>query len=174
VFGVEVEVEFTPIYRDQPLFADVDAFLRQRGFLLFDLRPVYWKREGGRNIGGPWGQIMWADALYLKELPAVKRTVDHLPAESRKGKTLRAASIALLYGYYDYALEIVDNSGDVLARDERAIIRQRLQTYGKRRGVLPQFPGKRLVRGVLHRLWNLCRDRDEGWSISAAKLGNPD
>ena len=57
VTGVEVEVEFTPIYQGQPLFADVDAFLRERGYLLFDLRPCYWKRAAGRAIGGPRGQI---------------------------------------------------------------------------------------------------------------------
>ena len=28
--GVEVEAEFTPIYKQQPVFADVDAYLRQR------------------------------------------------------------------------------------------------------------------------------------------------
>ena len=61
VVGVEVEVEFAPIYTDQPLFADVDAFLRPLGFHLFDLRPCYWKRAAGRELGGPRGQVIWAE-----------------------------------------------------------------------------------------------------------------
>ena len=34
---LDLEVEFNPIYRSQPLFADVDAFLRERGFALWRL-----------------------------------------------------------------------------------------------------------------------------------------
>ena len=30
---VEVEVEFVPLYVDQPLFADVDRAMRERGFV---------------------------------------------------------------------------------------------------------------------------------------------
>jgi len=37
VFGIEVEVEFIDIYEGQPLFGDVDNFLRKRGFELFDI-----------------------------------------------------------------------------------------------------------------------------------------
>jgi FkbM family methyltransferase len=113
VLGAEVEVEFTPIYSEQPLFADVDGLLRGLGFLLFDLRPCYWKRAAGRSIGGPRGQIIWADALYLKSIPAL------------------TAAIAL-----------------------------------------PKFPGKRPVAAALRRLWKLCLDSDDAWSVSDAELGN--
>jgi FkbM family methyltransferase len=59
--GVEVEVEFTPIYKGQPLFAEVDTFMRGLGYLLFDLKPCYWKRAAGWKAGGSYGQIIWAD-----------------------------------------------------------------------------------------------------------------
>ena len=174
VLGVEVEVEFTAIYEGQPLFPDVDAFMRGLGFMLFDLRPVYWKRNLGQDLGGPWGQIVWADALYLKGLPALRATVQRSAPEARKAKALKAVSVALLYGYADYALDIVRETTAVLTADERSIIEKRVRASGRRRVTLPQFPGKRLVRGALHRFWNLCRERDEGWAISGAKLGNPD
>src|SRR5688572_10177302 len=35
--GVEIEVEFLPMYRGQPLFAEVDTFLRDSGFELHDI-----------------------------------------------------------------------------------------------------------------------------------------
>ncbi len=35
--GIQAEVEFAPMYLGQPLFADIDAFLRARAFQLFDL-----------------------------------------------------------------------------------------------------------------------------------------
>jgi hypothetical protein len=169
---VEVEVEFTPIYRGQPLFADVDRFLRGLGFLLFDLRPCCWKRAAGRGIGGPYGQMIWADALYLKSLPALHATVADLDPTLRKGKVLRAMSISLLYGYRDYALEIAREAGDVFSADERAAIEQRLREHVGRRNV--RFPGRRILAAALHRLWKVCRPRDDSWSVSKAGLGNRD
>jgi len=38
IFGVEVEVEFIEMYRDQLLFKKVDSFMSERGFHLFDLK----------------------------------------------------------------------------------------------------------------------------------------
>jgi FkbM family methyltransferase len=174
VVGVEVEVEFTPVYREQPLFADVDAFMRGLGYQLFDLRPIYWKRAAGRTLGGPRGQVIWGDALYMKSLPALRATIAQSAPDAQKGKALKAASVALVYGYYDYALDIATDSAGVLAPDERATIERRLREHGAPRGRLPQFPGKALVRGALRRLWSFSRERDEGWSISGGKLGNPD
>jgi FkbM family methyltransferase len=170
VFGLEVEVEFTPIYEGQPLFADVDHLLRGLGYLLFDLRPCYWKRAAGRGIGGPYGQIIWADALYLKSLPALREAIATLDPALRRSKLLRALSVSLLYGYYDYALEITRETGDVLAPDERATIEQRLRESGGRQGL--NFPGRRYVAAALHRLWRLCLLRDDAWSVSRATLGN--
>lgn len=52
------EVEFVPLYDRQPLFADVDAFLRAAGFRLFHLYHVW---------SHPDGQVTTADALYVNE-----------------------------------------------------------------------------------------------------------
>lgn len=52
------EVEFTPLYAGQPLFADVDAFLRGAGFRLFHLYDVW---------SHPDGQVTSGDALYVNE-----------------------------------------------------------------------------------------------------------
>jgi FkbM family methyltransferase len=171
VLGAEVEVEFTPIYSEQPLFADVDALLRRLGFLLFDLRPCYWKRAAGRSIGGPRGQIIWADALYLKSIPALTAAIARLDPAVRKIKWLKAVSIALLYGYFDYALEIA-HASDSLDAEERSIIERRLHEAGTRQAALPRFPGKRPVAAALRRLWKLCLDSDDAWSVSDAELGN--
>jgi len=173
VVGVEVEVEFTPVYANQPLFADVDAYLRSLGFFLFDLRPCYWKRTTGRDVGGAYGQIIWSDALYLKSIPALQAALARFPEDRRRSKILRAISIAVLYGYYDYALEINRSTVDVLTADERSLIERRLRERGARRDV-PTFPGRRLVAGALRRLWRTFRLPNDGWSISDAGIGNVD
>ena len=172
VVGVEVEVEFAPIYTGQPLFADVDAYLRQFGLVLFDLRPCYWKRARGRLAGGPHGQIIWADALYLRSLPALNAALSSLPADRARAKLLKAISVAVLYGYLDYALELAGASKDFLTNEERAAIDRQLTTV-EGHSAVPKFPGRRRAAGAAHRLWRaLAHTEDDAWSVSRARLGN--
>lgn len=68
---VESEVEFVPFYEGQPLFAEVDQFLRARGFALHRLidiagravRPLVFNQSPGT----PVSQLLWADAVYLRD-----------------------------------------------------------------------------------------------------------
>jgi FkbM family methyltransferase len=62
---VETEVEFNPLYRNQPLFGDVDAFLRTQGFALLGLRRDYFRRsKEGTSAAG--GTIVHGDALFYR------------------------------------------------------------------------------------------------------------
>jgi FkbM family methyltransferase len=169
--GAEVEAEFTPIYKDQPLFADVDAFMRSLGYLLFDLRPCFWKRAAGRTAGGPRGQIIWADTLYLKGLPALRETLDRIEPSQRKAKALKAISVCLLYGYCDYALEIAQAFGTLFTQDDQRVIQRRLQS-ALPRGARRDKTRRRGVTAALKRLSKRLKPRPTGWSVSAATLGN--
>lgn len=63
---LEVEVELNPLFLDQPLFADVDRHLRERGWVLLGLRRNSWRRGWlDRRTTGDGGQIVQADALYF-------------------------------------------------------------------------------------------------------------
>jgi FkbM family methyltransferase len=66
---VELEVEFNAQYRGQPLFADVDRYMREQGFALLGLRRTFWRRRDGisaaRSPAG--GQIVHGDVLYFNE-----------------------------------------------------------------------------------------------------------
>jgi FkbM family methyltransferase len=81
--GCEVEVEFSPIYKEQPLFTDVDRFMNKHGFTLWRLHGLchYTERPGGRwkrseNVSyggknrrfpaGP-GRLFWANAIYFRD-----------------------------------------------------------------------------------------------------------
>lgn len=65
------EVEFVELYKGQPLFADVDAFLRQSGFQFhrFDglasrvFKPLIYNND--LNAGGR--QVLWSDAIYVRD-----------------------------------------------------------------------------------------------------------
>jgi FkbM family methyltransferase len=76
---IEAEVEFQPLYRGQPVFTDVDRFLRDRGFSLWRLREIHHcgiTRAGhGEPVFGVGdavehtrlgGQIAWANAVYVR------------------------------------------------------------------------------------------------------------
>ncbi len=69
--AVQLEVGFLPIYKDQPLFADVDAFLRDQGFAFHTMvgvgsrpfRPLI--KDGNPNRG--FAQVIWSNALYFRD-----------------------------------------------------------------------------------------------------------
>jgi FkbM family methyltransferase len=79
VRALELEVEFESLYVGQPLFGDVDDFLRERGFTLWRLRDLTHcgltksRRDEASFIVGSrvettrvGGQIAWANAVYVR------------------------------------------------------------------------------------------------------------
>jgi FkbM family methyltransferase len=92
--AVRVEVEFAPLYVNQPLFADVDLFLRTRGFELFDLSRYRASRVLPADVETR-GQLLWGQALYLRDY----RTL-------APGRAIRLGVMAALLDRPDLALEI--------------------------------------------------------------------
>ncbi|MDA0239047.1 MAG: FkbM family methyltransferase [Proteobacteria bacterium] len=78
VLVAEMEVEFVPLYKDQPLFSDVDAFMRARGFMLHRLVDLSGRAfrpfMANDNPASPVSQLLWADAVYIPEF----RTLESL------------------------------------------------------------------------------------------------
>ena len=71
--GMEIEVEFAPIYEDQPLFGEVAEFVTQRGFEFIDfIRFGRWER----NVKSELGQCVFADALFLRSPEHVRTKFD--------------------------------------------------------------------------------------------------
>lgn len=108
VFGIEVEVEFSPLYQDQPLFADVDGFLRERGFTLFDIKIPLGRKvrktvpNESRDLKG---QGLWTYALYFRDLVSGKSKCLNKP---NLEKVVKIIAIAELHGFNDFALELLD------------------------------------------------------------------
>lgn len=96
ILGLQVEVEFFPLYKDQPLFADVDNYLRPLGFRLFDLSRYRLRRSYTRTRG----QLIWGHAFYLKDVHHIK--------EEQLSQFLTLAAIASYYGVEDYAIEVLE------------------------------------------------------------------
>lgn len=80
---VEVEVSFNEIGQGAPLFGEVDAFLRDRGFALWRLRDLvhyalsearnplpmqeeFWYENMPQTVTMPGGQLVWCNAHFVR------------------------------------------------------------------------------------------------------------
>ena len=73
---VQTEVEFAPMYKDQPLFADVDAELRRLGLVFhcfcFTTGRAFKPLVNTASPNGPIRQLLWADAVYVRDFMRLK------------------------------------------------------------------------------------------------------
>jgi FkbM family methyltransferase len=69
---IQTEVEFMPMYVDQPLFSDVDLFLRKQGFMLHRFYPAVSRVMRpllvDNNIYAGLSQLFWADAIFVRDI----------------------------------------------------------------------------------------------------------
>jgi len=173
VFGLEIEVEFNQIYEKQPLFADVDKFVRNLGFQLFDLKPYYWKRKTGKRYGGLKGQIIFADALYFLDLEHIgKRLTDIRDNAFKKAKLLRLISTVFLYGYIDYATALFEQEKTLFSEEEIEIFYSVIKKEMRLATKIPHFPGKGRMAKLFKILHNVFRYHHRGWATAQEFLGN--
>ena len=98
-FGLEVEVEFLPIYMHQPLFGDISSFLLKKDFEFIDFIDLCrWER---RAYNG-YGQCIFGDALYLKSPEVV---VSKNLSDNRMSSYL---GILLLYKRFDLIKKVFE------------------------------------------------------------------
>ena len=103
--AIQIEVEFSHLYTNQPLFADVDTFLRKHDFTLFDVSRSYRLRARSPICSTVRaGQLLWGDAFYFRDL--IREDMDgNLKSPDRM---LKLACIADILNFPDYALEILE------------------------------------------------------------------
>ena len=97
---VESEVEFQPLYVNQPLFRHIDAFMADQGWMLLGLRRDYWRRRSAPTADG--GTLVHADALYVN--PARLAATTAATAEP-------ALAALAAYRQADYVCELAERVG---------------------------------------------------------------
>ncbi|MBO0349185.1 FkbM family methyltransferase [Phormidium pseudopriestleyi FRX01] len=106
ILAVQVEVEFSALYLNQPLFADVDNYLRKAGFTLFDLATSYRPRTRSPIVSPHHpGQLLWGDAYYFRDLLEEKNRGSNVPNPEQ---IFKLACIADVMDFPDYALELLE------------------------------------------------------------------
>ena len=176
VFGLEVEVEFAPMYEKQPLFSDIDKFLTNLGFELFDLRPYYWKRTAGKDYGGSKGQLIFADALYLRSPQHIDRALpgsDEIENDLSQMKVLKAVSICILYGYLDYAFELFQKHRMLFTESEATFFKRKMEKHISLSKTMPNFFGRGKLADFFKTIYNILKPTHE-WADSPMRLGNID
>jgi len=78
---IHTEVLFLPMYEGQPLFSEVELFLRSKGFMIHCLQPAQTRMISpfiidGDAYGG-LNQIVWADAIFIRDLTRLDLYSDH-------------------------------------------------------------------------------------------------
>jgi len=106
---IQTEVEFLPLYRDQPLFSDVEQYLRTQGFLFHRFYPVISRVFSpllvDNNIYAGLSQLVWADAIFVKDSIRPSRLDD--------GQLLAAATILQdCYGSIDLVMTLLTTFDD--------------------------------------------------------------
>lgn len=141
VRAIETEVVFNPIYTGQPLFADVDRALRQRGFVLWRLSNLvhYGLADAGSAFARPehhWfdsrpvavaaqgGQLYWADAFYVPEAVAFEG------AARAWSEWVRDALVAGALGFADLAARALTRARDGAPADVRDVFPHEMERFG--------------------------------------------
>ena len=149
--GLEIEVEFAQLYKSQPLFNDVDKFVRENGFELFDIKRYFWKRKQSNLFEHKKGQLIFADTLYFK-LPE-----DIINLKEIDEKFLsRAFCIYLSYGYLELAEELFQllKKKELISIDSINNFQKILSTLSKN-SILPNFRGKSRIRKIILEMANV-------------------
>jgi FkbM family methyltransferase len=118
VSALEVEVEFNPIYINQPLFGDVDKFLRGKGFVLWKLSTMahYSRADVALEPEGQnsnyydsqvvshavlSGQLYWGHAYYVRKEIALSSASRHWQ------QSLRDAILMEVLGFHGLAKQLL-------------------------------------------------------------------
>ncbi len=123
ILGVEIEVEFVPLYKHQPLFSEIELFLRKKGFQIFGLKRHMWKMNDGHKLEcDRGGRLVFGDALFLNE----NIFGGNLPRE----KWLKTALLAYRYGLHDVTQSILMTYGIDNDQFNNVLKRVRLRSGG--------------------------------------------
>ena len=165
VVGLEVEVEFEPVYIGQPLFSEVDNYVKENGFILVDLKRYYWKRKNNKNTGNRKGQIIFGDALYFKN-PEQILSSSNISQE----KIIRTIYVYLSYGYVDLSQVLLNNSKNELEERVYILLLSLLKKYEKEK-VINSNRVTRKFGFIFHKL-SMLLEQGNDYSGTDRDLGN--
>jgi len=169
VLGLDIEVNFAKRYIGQTYFSDIDAILRDAGFVLFDLQRRYFKYANGTHLGGPKGQLTHGTALYFRSIESLNDVLERSDARRNFAAFL---SIVMLYGYYDYALEALNTYGDLLPIEERALLEKEINSQLSWNQRLPRLSIRFRIARLFDAMSWIIKQRSRLGTFGDDSIGN--
>ena len=117
LLGVQVGARFHgPVHDYSDTFANIDRFLRERGFSVFDIEPHRYSRSAlpapfvlGTPAQTVTGQIQWCEAVYFRDL-GHPQYADLFHVEATRERLLKLCCLYVLYGLSDCAAELLTSA----------------------------------------------------------------
>ncbi len=120
--GLEIEVEFSSIYKQQPLFGEVHNYLKEFGFEFIDFTNLCrWER----NAHNSYGQCIFGDGLWMRSPEDI--------AKNYSNKFLEYILICSLYGRYDLVSKIIEIRKPKLSKNFQNTLKSLMKIQKKTR-----------------------------------------
>lgn len=103
MLAIQCEVEFLPMYEGQPLFSEIELFLRSQGFVMHRIKTVSRMIAPlliHNDLQAGLSQDLWADAIFVRDF-----TKPQLLSDLQLLKMARL--VHDLYGAYDLAMYLL-------------------------------------------------------------------
>lgn len=111
--GLEIEVEFSPIYEKQPLFGELCNFLNKAGFEFIDFTSLHrWERDALKN----YGQCTFGDGLWLRNPEDIIKNHAH--------KYVEYISICSIFGRFDLIKTLINTMQPKLSVNNKIALRK--------------------------------------------------
>lgn len=128
-FFIETETGFVENYKGETTYAEIDLFMRSKGFLLFDLninhrisRDNVFKQEATGSE-----QILWCEATWMKDYVSLIEKGSISVDSINREKALRILIICALQGSIDFGFElaILFNQLNLLDQSELNVLQDK-------------------------------------------------
>jgi FkbM family methyltransferase len=115
---IELEIAFSELYMDQPLFSEIELYLREFNFEVWDIRRDYQKLDSTINIGTKKGKLTSGDALFFKKPSELVKNNKFLSELDFKKLIRNSFMVSEVYGFSDYSFTLLEHSKDFYSKDE--------------------------------------------------------
>ena len=172
--GLEIEVEFVEMYKGQPLFSDIDDYVRNEiGLELWDISKHYWKYKEGMQVAGPTkGRFVFGDALYLRPLNKLAEWLEQMAEQKASEKILMLIKTAMVYGYIDYVHAILKKPVTVKYLSDLVVTELLKSTASLGKGFRPIANGNNKLYWLFNGLANAFKVSYQGWATHGGSLGS--
>ena len=124
---IKIEFELAGVWHDQGYFADIDQWLRARGFELCDWEHDVVRQANSSQLLMGAGEPTWGKGWYAPSPETWQARRDSLDAEDWSRECVTAAAVYTVCGFLGRALEVLALSGSADSGSQVTALRERLE-----------------------------------------------